>query len=100
MFPVDMMNYIQNEQAELPARAAQATAEITELDRQLASLNNLLGSLHALNDMEAALPQLRVDEERLSNMSNEQGEQVWQGLMVFEVMCSWRSGIDKGNPSC
>jgi len=44
--------------SELPAKAALLEAEVADLDTQLRGMNNLLGTLHALTDLEDQLPQL------------------------------------------
>lgn len=45
--------------AELPAKAVLLESEVADLDNQLRGMNNLLGTLHALTDLERHLPQLR-----------------------------------------
>lgn len=79
MFAEKMLNYVHDMSKDLPELQAAAEADIAVLDRQLAMLNNLLGSLHALGDLEATLPQMKTDEERMNSSSNEQGEQVCLG---------------------
>eukprot|EP00775_Hariotina_reticulata_P006345 gene6345-6579_t len=58
-----MMNAVVEEMnqqlSELPARAALLESEVADLDNQLRGMNNLLGTLHALTDLEGHLPQLR-----------------------------------------
>jgi len=53
------MEEMKQQLGELPAKVSALEAELADLDGQLRGMNNLLGTLHALTDLESRLPQLR-----------------------------------------